>query len=174
MVKNYNKSPHRSLNYLAPKDVNKANEADVWAHMYLKKRKPKLNKQGKRSSYKPKIKFKKGQFVRISFVKRPLTNFYMDQYSTKVFKVIRSFLKQGIPMYKLEDLKSREIQGSFYNSELIAVNKSEDSLWYISEILKKRKHQGRLQYFVSWEGFPKDFNSWVDSDWITGRADATK
>jgi hypothetical protein len=27
---------HRSLNNIAPKDVNKDNEADIWAFMYLK------------------------------------------------------------------------------------------------------------------------------------------
>lgn len=37
LVDNYNATPHRSLNYLAPKDVNKGNEADVWTHMYLQK-----------------------------------------------------------------------------------------------------------------------------------------
>ena len=37
IVANYNDSPHRSLNYLAPNDINKSNEADIWAYMYLKK-----------------------------------------------------------------------------------------------------------------------------------------
>ncbi len=63
IVDNYNATHHRSLN-MAPKDVNKENEADVWAYMYLRKRKriPK-----KKRSYK----FNIGDLVRISYLKRP-------------------------------------------------------------------------------------------------------
>ena len=65
-------------------------------------------------------------------------------------------------MYQLEDLKGEELKGRFYNAELLAVDKDEDSLWYIQKILKKRKRFGKDQYFVKWEGFPNQFNSWVD------------
>jgi hypothetical protein len=46
IVKSYNATPHRSLNSIAQKDVNKNNEADIWAYMYLKpkRRKKKLRK----------------------------------------------------------------------------------------------------------------------------------
>jgi hypothetical protein len=40
LVETYNATP-RSLNNIAPKDVNETNEADMWAYMYLK---PKLMK----------------------------------------------------------------------------------------------------------------------------------
>lgn len=43
LVDNYNATPHRSLNYVAPKDVTKENEADLWAYMYLK-----TNQKGKK------------------------------------------------------------------------------------------------------------------------------
>ncbi|CAG2241901.1 unnamed protein product [Mytilus edulis] len=39
IVKTYNKTPHKSLNNIAPQDVNKNNETDLWAYMYLKPRK---------------------------------------------------------------------------------------------------------------------------------------
>jgi hypothetical protein len=39
IVANYNATPHRSLNGLAPKDVTKDNEANVWATLYLKRAK---------------------------------------------------------------------------------------------------------------------------------------
>jgi hypothetical protein len=37
LVEKYNAAPHRSLNNIAPKDVNETNEADLWAYMYLKR-----------------------------------------------------------------------------------------------------------------------------------------
>jgi transposase InsO family protein len=36
LIETYNATPHRSLNNIAPKDVNETNEADMWAYMYLK------------------------------------------------------------------------------------------------------------------------------------------
>jgi hypothetical protein len=32
----YNATPHRSLNYIAPQDVNDDNQSDLWVYMYLK------------------------------------------------------------------------------------------------------------------------------------------
>lgn len=36
LVESYNETPHTSLNNTAPQNVTKANEADIWAHQYLK------------------------------------------------------------------------------------------------------------------------------------------
>ena len=157
IIANYNSTPHRGLNYISPNDVNKDNEADLWAFMYLKKPK----NMPKR---KPEFHFRVGDLVRISFVKQPFRRAYQDQYTTEVFKVSGRLLKQGIPMYKLVDLKSDHIKGLFYTSELQRVDKDENtSLWFIETILKKRKKNKKLQYYVKWEGFDDRFNSWIDA-----------
>ena len=69
LVDNYNATPHRSLNFIASKDVNRSNEADLWAFMYL--RKP--AKEAKRTPKKrtAPYKFKLGDLVRISHIKHP-------------------------------------------------------------------------------------------------------
>ena len=162
IVVNYNASPHRSLNYLAPNDVNKENEADVWAHLYLKKRAPRKSK--------PNFKFKLGDFVRISFLKQPFRRAYQEQFTTEVFRVSNRLLKQGIPMYKLQDLKNEKIKGMFYTNELQKVDKDENSLWFIEKILKKRKRNAKLQYFVKWQGFDKSFSSWIDANEVKDTA----
>ena len=79
IVSNYNNTPHRSLNYLAPNQVNKDNEADVWAFIYLKKR--------PRVKSKPTFTFNLGDFVRISFTKTAFRRAYQDQYTTEVFRI---------------------------------------------------------------------------------------
>ena len=60
IVRSYNATPHKSLNNIAPKDVNQNNEADIWAYMYLK---PKPITQQTR-----KYRFKIGDMVRLSRV----------------------------------------------------------------------------------------------------------
>ncbi len=102
--------------------------------------------------------------VRISFLKEPFRRAYQEQYTTEVFKISSRLLKQGIPMYKLKDLKDDQIKGLFYDAELQKVDKNEDSLWFIEKILKNRRRNKKLQYFVKWSGFPEAFNSWVDAD----------
>jgi len=48
LVETYNATPHRSLNNIAPKDVNKTNEVDMWAYMYLKPKLMNVKKKKKR------------------------------------------------------------------------------------------------------------------------------
>lgn len=61
IVKSYNSTPHRTLNYIASKNVNKNNEADIWGFMYLK---PKKITSTKVRRYQ----FKVGDLVRISYI----------------------------------------------------------------------------------------------------------
>lgn len=157
LILNYNSSPHRSLGYIAPKEVNKQNEADIFAHMYLK--------EPKKAQRKLRFRFKKGDLVRISHLKHPFRRSYQQQFTSEVFKIDSRQVKNGIPMYSLKDMNDQILPSAlFYSSELQKVEKNQHSLWFIQDILKKRKRNGKLEYFVSWEGFPKSFNSWVSSD----------
>lgn len=110
----------------------------------------------------------KGDLLRISFTKQPYQQAYQEQYTTEVF-----IIKQGIPIYKLNDLKGESIHGLFYTAELQKFNKDENSLWFIQRILKKRKRKNTLQYFVEWQGFPKALNSWIDADDVKDVSDNT-
>ena len=156
IVTNYNNTPHRSLNDLAPNQVNKDNEADVWAFIYLKKR--------PRVKSKPRFQFKLGDLVRISFTKALFRRAYQEQYTAEVFRVSGRLLKQGIPMFRLKDLKDEDVKGFFYANELQKVDKDENSLWFIERILKRRKRKKKTEFLVKWQGFPDTFNSWVDAD----------
>jgi hypothetical protein len=69
---------------------------------------------------------------------------------------------QGIPMYKLVDMLESEIKGNFYQPELQAVDKSEDTLWEVEKIIRKQRRNNRTEVLVNWTGHPDRFNSWVD------------
>ena len=70
-------------------------------------------------------------------------------------------LKQQIPMYKLEDLNGEELVGSFYQAELQKVKKTEDTIWEVEKILRKRRRQNKDYVFVKWLNYPSSFNSWI-------------
>ena len=77
----YNATAHRSLNYVAPKDVNKENEADIWAYMYLKK------KGSKKSRKITPFRFRVGDYVRISYLRQPFKKSYEQHFTTELFKI---------------------------------------------------------------------------------------
>lgn len=115
LVETYNSTPHRTLNNVAPKDVNETNSADVWADMYLKpKHKTAESKKVKRTNL---FRYKLGQLVRIFHQRKVFTRAYNEQRSYEVFKVERRFQMQGIPMYKLIDLLESDIKGGITGGE---------------------------------------------------------
>ena len=57
--------------------------------------------------------------------------------------------------YKLKDLGDETIKGKFYEAEIQKVLKSDDDRFDIDRILKTRKRNGKIQYLVSWKGYPQ-------------------
>ena len=164
LVKNYNATPHRSLDYRAPRDVNKSNESEVWAHMYL--RSPKQKSKVRRSNRVQNFKYKTGDLVRIAYIKHPFRRSYHQQYTTEIFQIHKRFRKQGIPVYKLKDWNGETISGLFYSSELNEVPKNANNLFFIEKVLRKRKIGNKKQLFVKWEGYPKSMNSWINESQV--------
>jgi len=108
IVKSYNATPHRSLNNIAPKDVNKNKEADIWAYMYLK---PKPLKK-KIIKYL----FKIGDLARISRINMIFDRSYDETFTREIFKISKRFRMQAIPMYRIKDFTNEPIKGNFNES----------------------------------------------------------
>jgi len=122
--------------------VNVDNEAVVRARFYLPKPK----------SYK--WKYKVGDRVRISIHRRPFRKGYMGEWSEEIFEITTRL--PTVPVtYKLKDLGDETIKRKFYEAEFQKVLKSD-------RILKTSKRNGKIQYLVSWKGYPNKFDSWVD------------
>jgi len=64
--------------------------------------------------------------------------------------------------YELRDLLVESIKGRFYEPEIRRVLKSDGERFVVDRILKTRKRDGKIQYLVSWKGYPSKFDSWVD------------
>ena len=58
--------------------------------------------------------------------------------------------------YKITDYNGDEIQGSFYEQEL---QKTSQSTFRIEKVLKRQGDKS----LVKWMGYPKSFNSWIDT-----------
>ena len=58
--------------------------------------------------------------------------------------------------YKLKDLNNEEIQGSFYEAELL---KAKQEVFRIDKVI--RKDHKKKQALVKWKGYSDDLNSWI-------------
>lgn len=51
--------------------------------------------------------------MRISHLKHVFEREFMEKFTGEVFKIKDRFMKQNIPMYKLQDLNDEDLTGSF-------------------------------------------------------------
>lgn len=149
LVNGYNKSKHRSTKF-APNDVSNENEDEVRKNLF-----PKIKKYKK---YVTPI-FKIGDSVRITRKKSIFQKGYEQTYSYEVFTICE--IKDTYPVtYGIKDYKGEVIKGSWYASELQAVDIS-DNIWPVEKIIDKRKKGSVTEYFVKFLGYPEESNSWI-------------
>ena len=148
LLHSYNNTYHRSIG-MTPVEVGRHNEEEVRVRLYPSKPK----------SYK--WKYDVGDRVRIAMQRRPFRKGYLGDWSQEIFE-IASRLPTVPVTYELKDLSGELIKGRFYEPEVQKVCKSDDEHFGIDRILKTRKRGGRIQYLVSWKGYPSKFDSWVD------------
>jgi len=148
LLYSYNNSYHRSIG-MTPTEVNTSNEDIVRGRLYPLKPK----------SYK--WKYDVGDRVRISMSRQPFRKGYLGEWSEEIFE-IKTRLPTAPVTYELEDLAGEAIKGRFYEPEIQKVLKSDNEHFDVERILKTRKRNGKIQYLVSWKGYPSKFDSWVD------------
>ena len=152
LVNGYNNTKHSSTKF-APNDVNDNNEHIVRKNLY-----PKIKKELKHIIEH----FKEGQTVRISTKKSIFQKGYDQTYSYEVFTI--NEVKDTYPVtYGLQDYKGNLIDGSFYTNELQAVDVT-DNIWPIEKILNTRIQGGKTEYFVKFQGYPEEANTWIPQE----------
>lgn len=153
LMKAYNNSFHRSIQ-TKPSAVSKDNEEFVWQSLYEST----PNTKSSRRSLA--FKFEVGDKVRLSNLTRPFRKGYLPKWTEEIFEISRRISRLP-PVYKVKDYDGEEIEGTFYETELQKVIKT-DHVYKIERIIKRRKRNGTTEYFVKWFGYPDKFNSWVD------------
>ena len=109
------------------------------------------------------IKYKVNDLVRISKLPDRFRRSYQQQNMTEIFRI--SEIKQALPkvLYKLKSLTNENIIGNFYQSELVKIIPDKENDVHLVDKILKTKGNKRL---VSWKGYGKEHNSWVNVDSI--------
>lgn len=143
LVDKYNNSPHRSLGFLRPRQVNKKNEKKLLDTVF---KQTKIFKIGK---------FKLNDMVRIVDRRNIFGKGYEANYSTAIFYI--SKIQKTFPVsYKITDKNTGQtLDKIFYEPELLKT-KYPDT--YLVEKVLKRKGQ---KLYVKFLGFDKP--EWVNS-----------
>ena len=151
----YNKTFHRTIG-VPPVDVKENNAEEVRLSTYFarhKQTRPNLKR----------LKFKLGDYMRISYLKSVFTRAYDKTYSGEVFKVYKRYHRGILPIYRPRYPQQEEIKGTFYESEFQKINVDPNQAWKAEKVLKSRGRGRNKQYFVKRKYYPKKFNSWINA-----------
>ena len=148
LVKTYNHSFHRSIRE-KPVNVNESNEKDIWDRLYEKRfeTQDKVNK----------LRYRVGDKVRLNKKFRPFKKAYLPGWTEEVFLVKRIHTKHPVVTYNITEWDGTPIKGSFYEPDLQKVHVTDQSLFRIDRVVKRKGKQ----VLVSWKGWPTKYNSWV-------------
>lgn len=151
LIDDYNASIHRTIK-MKPNDVTYEDEQYLLNTVYRLDARIPLHQ-------KIKAKFKIGDSVRISKYKHIFSKGFTPNWTTEVFKIRR--VQQTYPFtYLLSDLQGKDIQGSFYNEELLKV--ADPKLYLVERIIKRNGDK----VYVKWLGFDSSHNSWINKSKI--------
>jgi transposase InsO family protein len=156
VTKSYNNTYHRSIKR-TPQSVKPDDSASLWQLQYEV-----LAKAPAKRSTLPRIsqfKFKVGDLVRVSFMRRPFQREYDERWSRELFVINQRFMTEYIPQYRLKDYAGEEITGTFYQNQLKRAFKQETYL--VEKTIGSRKRGGEKQYLVRWKGWPSKYDTWI-------------
>ena len=156
LIRGYNNTYHRSIR-MKPARVNEKNEFTLWEQQYVE---PFLKEKTKKKT-KEMYRFKVGDQVRISYLRRLFDREYDQTWTGEVFTVRKRWWRDGLPVYELDDYSKDPLKGTFYQPELQAVTMDPDDTFKIDQVIKTRGRGARKEHFVSWLNWPKKYNSWI-------------
>jgi len=141
-VKGYNATVH-SMTGMQPAPVSDSDILAIWKRMNEKRSRIPIAQP----------KFRVGQHVRISKEKIKFPKGGEQNYITEDFRIIEVILLTPRPVYKLEDLNQKVIDGQFLNEELTPVRITKRTKFQIDKILATRVKRGIWENLVCWKGY---------------------
>ena len=143
---------HRTIQ-MSPHDAEKNENQKKLKKLYS-------TKYEKAENDKKKPKFKVGETVRIWLKRTTFHRGYYENYTREYFKIDKVLNNLPVIRYKLKDILDENIEGTFFEDELVAYTPTND-VYNIEKIIQSRGKGKNKQHLVKWEGWPSKFNSWV-------------
>ena len=145
ILEQYNNTKHSSIKMTPVEASKKKNESTVYFNVY-----------GDMEQLSSKPKFKIGDKVRIRKYKRKVFDKgYTPNWTQEIFLIDKIQSTNPIA-YRLKDLNNEEIQGSFYEPELLP---AKQDVFGIEKVIPR--NYKKQQALVKWLGYSNDFNSWI-------------
>ena len=65
-------------------------------------------------------------------------------------------------MVTLKDHKGETIEGNFYKDKVQKIaREKDDDVYEVEKVIRQKRNDVEIWYFVKWLGYDNDFNSWV-------------
>ena len=145
ILEQYNNTKHSAIKMTPVEASKKENETAVYYNLY-----------GDMKQLTPQPKFKIGDKVRISKYKtKVFDKGYTPNWTEEIF-LIEKIQSTNPIRYRLKDLNNEEIQGSFYEPELLPATQD---VFCIEKVI--RRDYKKKQALVKGLGYSDDFNSWI-------------
>ena len=97
-----------------------------------------------------------GDRVRLNEKHRPFKKGYLPIWTEEVF-VVTHVRRHPVVTYRLSEWDGTPIKGTFYEPDVQKVQVSDDSLFRVEKVLKRK---GR-NVLVRWKGWPSKYDSWI-------------
>ena len=107
-------------------------------------------------------KYKAGDLVRVSFIRKAFQREYDERWSRELFVVNGRFVSDDFPQYRLKYYAGEVVSGTFYQNQLKKAY--EQASYFIEKVLRTRTRAGQKQILVRWKGWPSKFDSWVNAE----------
>ena len=134
LVKSYNSTYHRTIG-MKPEDVTVDNQHTLWAKQYLKAGTKKIKKG-------PFFKYNIGDYVRLNYHSNVFTRDFDQKWTGEIFKIVKRYPRQGLPIYKIVDYDGDPIIGTFMEQEMQKVDMKKDNIFKVDKILKSKIKKG--------------------------------
>jgi len=149
IIKTYNNTPHSSLFFEKPKDID-GNIA------FWEKQEAKLPRKLPKSKKKLRI----GSCVRLSRIgANPFRKNFDQNWSEEVFRIHSIDTRDRPTMYTIKDNNGEIVEGKCYAEELQVVAKPKT--YRIEKVIRTRGRGKYKQYLVKWYGYDNTHNSWI-------------
>lgn len=152
LVNSYNNSKHGTIK-MAPADVTARDTVKIFEN----------TKKSYKTTQNKVAQLEIGDFVRIIRKKNALEHAYTEKWTRELFRINQVIEKKPFPLYKLVDLKGKQILGKFYEQQLQKVLIHPHA---VVKIIKTRGLGKNIQYYVE---TANKTTQWVDQQEYNSR-----